>query len=352
LQRPGSGGDGLDRCVGRRWALATTDRQLKDVIAAATTEELGASDDDLRPRVVAASLTAAFIVLSEHSGPSPKPKITEQVATQNDPVITFLRGGLEALTRAVPHACAEAPRLDSSAGETNDAAGRRPQTTSTPETFARISASTLHDLTEQRLSGRGSSRERADERNRAAAGSLSMKRLNPELGASLEAIESVYRSRYRDFECLAQPIDGGPVGAKDVVDDAFVVVVRKHHSFRKEGCLEGEGVRRVRQVAGSHQSRSTSGSSSASSAARTPSCHSCSPARARSNKSACINYSPSGNSIIATPVGPNGRGRRGSRTKESGGSSRQSPHTQRRAVSPRNCNTQDQNPGRPQRDMA
>jgi len=128
------------------WALATTDRQLEDVIAATTTEELGASDDDLRPKVVAASLTAAFIVLSEHSGPSPKPKITEVVAKQNDPVITFLHRGPRRSSKRVPHAGVEAPRLDSSAGETNDAAGRHPRTTSSRETFARISASTLHDL--------------------------------------------------------------------------------------------------------------------------------------------------------------------------------------------------------------
>jgi len=72
--------------------------QLEDVIAAAIAKDLGAPENDLRPQVVAASLTAAFIVLSERGGgPSAKPKSADDVAAQIDPVITFLRGGLEAL---------------------------------------------------------------------------------------------------------------------------------------------------------------------------------------------------------------------------------------------------------------
>src|SRR6266536_604125 len=71
--------------------------QLEDVIAAAIAKDIGAPKDDLRPHVVAASLTAAFIVLSERGGARPKPKSRADVAAQIDPVITFLRGGLEAL---------------------------------------------------------------------------------------------------------------------------------------------------------------------------------------------------------------------------------------------------------------
>jgi AcrR family transcriptional regulator len=71
--------------------------QLEDVIAAAIAKDIGAPRDDLRPHVVAASLTAAFIVLSERGGSSPKPKSRTDVAAQIDPVITFLRGGLDAL---------------------------------------------------------------------------------------------------------------------------------------------------------------------------------------------------------------------------------------------------------------
>jgi AcrR family transcriptional regulator len=73
--------------------------QLEDVIAAAIAKDIGAPKDDLRPHVVAASLTAAFIVLSERADSSPKPQSTADVAAQIDPVISFLRGGLEALKK-------------------------------------------------------------------------------------------------------------------------------------------------------------------------------------------------------------------------------------------------------------
>jgi len=92
----------LSRCVESDETLRNHLRarlaQLEDVIAAAIAEDLGAPENDLRPQVVAASLTAAFIVLSERGGgPSAKPKSAHDVAAQIDPVITFLRGGLEAL---------------------------------------------------------------------------------------------------------------------------------------------------------------------------------------------------------------------------------------------------------------
>src|SRR6266545_4122234 len=84
----------LSRCVESDETLRSHLRariaQLEEVIAAAIA-------NDLRPHVVAASLTAAFIVLSERGSSSPKPKSADDVAAQIDPVITFLRGGLEAL---------------------------------------------------------------------------------------------------------------------------------------------------------------------------------------------------------------------------------------------------------------
>jgi AcrR family transcriptional regulator len=90
----------LGRCVESDETLRSHLRariaQLEDVIAAAIAKDIGAPKDDLRPHVVAASLTAAFIVLSER-GSSPKPKSPAEVAAQIDPVITFLRGGLDAL---------------------------------------------------------------------------------------------------------------------------------------------------------------------------------------------------------------------------------------------------------------
>lgn len=74
--------------------------QLQDLVAAAVAEDIGADADDLRPHVVAASLIAAFEVLSERDPrTAPKPRNAEEVAAAIDPVIAFLRGGLEALAR-------------------------------------------------------------------------------------------------------------------------------------------------------------------------------------------------------------------------------------------------------------
>jgi AcrR family transcriptional regulator len=72
--------------------------QLEELIAPAIAKDLDAPDDDLRPQVVAASLTAAFNVLSERGeSPGGRPKTAEDRAALIDPVITFLRGGLDAL---------------------------------------------------------------------------------------------------------------------------------------------------------------------------------------------------------------------------------------------------------------
>jgi hypothetical protein len=74
--------------------------QIAELIATTIAEDLGAGDNDVRSQVVAASLTAAFDVLFEQGGgPSAKPKTAEEVAALVDPIITFLRGGLEALTK-------------------------------------------------------------------------------------------------------------------------------------------------------------------------------------------------------------------------------------------------------------
>jgi AcrR family transcriptional regulator len=72
--------------------------QLEELIAPAIAKDLDAAPDDVRPQVVAASLTAAFNVLSERGGGSTrKPKSGAEMAAAIDPVITFLRGGLDAL---------------------------------------------------------------------------------------------------------------------------------------------------------------------------------------------------------------------------------------------------------------
>jgi AcrR family transcriptional regulator len=71
---------------------------LEELITPAIAKDLDAPPNDLRPQVVAASLTAAFNVLSERGGgSSAKPKSAADMAALIDPVITFLRGGLDGL---------------------------------------------------------------------------------------------------------------------------------------------------------------------------------------------------------------------------------------------------------------
>jgi AcrR family transcriptional regulator len=72
--------------------------QLSELVAAAIAKDLDAPNDDLRPRVVAASLIAAFEALFEQQERgAPLPRNPHEAAEVIDPVITFLRGGLEAL---------------------------------------------------------------------------------------------------------------------------------------------------------------------------------------------------------------------------------------------------------------
>jgi hypothetical protein len=72
--------------------------QLEELIAPAIAEDLGAPPNDPRPQIVAASLTAAFNALADRSeSSSGKANSPEEFAARINPVITFLRGGLEAL---------------------------------------------------------------------------------------------------------------------------------------------------------------------------------------------------------------------------------------------------------------
>jgi AcrR family transcriptional regulator len=93
--------DQLRLCVERDETLRSHMRarlgQLEELIAAAIAKDIDAPANDLRPQVVAASLTAAFIVLSERGEGTKKSKGAAELAAAIDPVITFLRGGLEAL---------------------------------------------------------------------------------------------------------------------------------------------------------------------------------------------------------------------------------------------------------------
>lgn len=68
--------------------------EIEELVAAAIADDLGAGPDDLRPRLVAASLIAAFEAFDrEHKSATAE----EDVAAVIDPVITFLRAGLDAL---------------------------------------------------------------------------------------------------------------------------------------------------------------------------------------------------------------------------------------------------------------
>lgn len=71
--------------------------QLQELFAAAIADDLGAGPDDLRAHVAAASLTAAFEVLERRDRGSSAQYTTEEVAAAIDPIISFVRAGLEAL---------------------------------------------------------------------------------------------------------------------------------------------------------------------------------------------------------------------------------------------------------------
>ena len=57
-------------------------------------------------------------------------------------------------------------------------------------------------------------------------------------GARLDELEELYRSRFEVFARVAASVTGDPERARDVVQDAFAIAVRKRGSFRGEGPLE------------------------------------------------------------------------------------------------------------------
>jgi AcrR family transcriptional regulator len=70
--------------------------EIEEVVATAIAGELDGGADDLRPRLVAASLIAAFEAFDDRRELG---AVTPgDVATKIDPVFTFLRGGLDALS--------------------------------------------------------------------------------------------------------------------------------------------------------------------------------------------------------------------------------------------------------------
>ena len=89
-----------DRIIGSNETLRSHKRarlgEIYELLTVSIAEDLDASADDLRPHVVAASLMAAFEVLSERESGSLHHN-PDEIAAAIDPIITFLRGGLEAL---------------------------------------------------------------------------------------------------------------------------------------------------------------------------------------------------------------------------------------------------------------
>lgn len=57
-------------------------------------------------------------------------------------------------------------------------------------------------------------------------------------GTTVEAIESLYRSRYPDFVRTATAIANSREAGRDAVHDAFVAALRNRRSFRGEGTLD------------------------------------------------------------------------------------------------------------------
>jgi AcrR family transcriptional regulator len=67
--------------------------EVETLVAAAIARDLNAADDDLRPRLIAGSLIAAFDALDAR----PDTVAREDLEALIDPVFAFLRGGLDAL---------------------------------------------------------------------------------------------------------------------------------------------------------------------------------------------------------------------------------------------------------------
>ncbi len=87
---------------GLRLAARAREASLEQLIAKSIARDLGdAGPDDLRPLLIAASVTAAFSAVRDRLQPdgSAKPISHEEALGILDEVVEFLRGGLEALQR-------------------------------------------------------------------------------------------------------------------------------------------------------------------------------------------------------------------------------------------------------------
>ncbi len=76
--------------------------EFQEVLAAAIADDLGVGPDGLRPQVAAASLTAAFEVLERQDRGHSTAPTHEEIAAAIDPVISFVRAGLQALPDRTP----------------------------------------------------------------------------------------------------------------------------------------------------------------------------------------------------------------------------------------------------------
>jgi len=77
-------------------------------------------------------------------------------------------------------------------------------------------------------------------------------------GASIQAIEQIYRTGYARFLRLATAIVGSREGAADCVQEAFARLLRSRFDYRGEGTLEAWAWRTVTNVALTYGSRARS----------------------------------------------------------------------------------------------
>ena len=94
------------RIIGASEGLRNSERArsapMEELITASIAQDLGdVGPDDIRPRLIAASVTAAFSAVRDRlQDESGEPLPYEQALEILDQVLEFLRGGLEALQRA------------------------------------------------------------------------------------------------------------------------------------------------------------------------------------------------------------------------------------------------------------
>jgi AcrR family transcriptional regulator len=74
--------------------------ELESVLADSIAKDLAAGPDDIRPALIAASMTTAFITVRDRLEATDEPPDHERVMAVIDEVLEFLQGGLAALQRS------------------------------------------------------------------------------------------------------------------------------------------------------------------------------------------------------------------------------------------------------------